>query len=215
MRVNIKSGFAAAAMLAAVTSSNATTWSVGTGGAAQGLVYTLDGTEFSSTQWNFTLSITGINTGNDIEGGRTSLRDLAFTQPEDFESALIPPSHYAQPGGLNSSGCNGKSADYFCFNDVNMAVTGPSMQMLFAISAPTASFASWVPHIKVDWAGTKKGNYDNVSLNMSVVPEAGTYQLALAATLAIGVMSLRRRSVAGGGAALGRQIAGSVVVKLQ
>lgn len=175
----------AAMLSAAVSSTHAVTvWSVGPGGTANGLVYTLTGTESSSTQWAFTLDVANINTVQDLEGGRTFLEDLSWNKPAGYAGASLPGASTLN-GGLNSKGCEGKADAQFCFDAVHKAVSGSNLQVAFTIDAPSASFATWTPHIKVDWKGNKNGNYDNVSENMSVVPEPEAYGLALAGLLVL------------------------------
>ena len=82
-----------------------------------------------------------------------------------------------------------------CIRDrVNAAVTGSTMSLNFTISAPTASFDAYAPHLKVNWSG-RKNNYDLVSADMamvSAVPEPQTYALMALGLAAMGVVRWRR-----------------------
>lgn len=178
-----------AAVLVAPPVSAITVWSLNST-ATEGLTYVLTGTEASASQWSFVLDISGINSVVDTRKGRTALEDLAWNKPSGYVTASLPGSTVMN-GGLNSGGCNGSGASQFCFDDVLQAVSGSTMQLNFTIDAPAASFASWIPHIKVDWNGNVN-NYDNVSQNMTVVPEPQAYSMALGA-LAVLAMFTRRR----------------------
>ena len=192
---------AAVALLLAGVSAQAvtTTWVAGPAGTAKGLTYTLTGTSVDSDTWSFALGITGINVGGvggDQEGGRTALSALAFNQPTGYMTAAMTGATL-NAGGLNAKGCHGNSASEFCFSGFNAAVSGSSMTLNFIIDASNAdtAFAAWVPHIKVDWAGSQN-NYDLVSTNMAPVPEPVSALLTLAGLGVVGaVVAGRRRRV--------------------
>lgn len=184
-------------MLAALPSAHAlTTWTLGPAESSttQGLTYTLSGSENSATQWGFSLAISGINVGGtDLELGRTMLNDLSLSKPTSYAGASLAGATTFL-GGMGASGCSGNGNSQFCFDEVNTAVSGSTMSLNFTIDAPTASFAAYVPHLKVNWLGSKN-NYDLVSADMAVVsavPEPETYALMALGLAAISALRLRR-----------------------
>ena len=127
---------------------------------------------------NFNLRISGINGPGDTEGGRFGVDDLAFNKPADFVSASAA-GFLTQNGGLNSGGCNG-SGNFFCFNGATPSgpalAPGSIINIAFSVTlSPGSNFLMWHPDIKLDWEGTKTGNYDNVSklIDISVAPVPG------------------------------------------
>ena len=137
---------------------------------SQGVTYDLQVTSGLSTSTaSFNLRISGINGTADTEKGRYGVDDLAFSLPSNFSSAFAA-GFVTQAGGLNAGGCNGHGA-FFCFNG-----TTPSQPALapnsvinipFSITLSSGNFLSWNPHIKIDWEGSKRGNYDNVSKSLN------------------------------------------------
>lgn len=185
---------AASMTIALAAPAAAQTWSLdgtSSGGATEGLSYTLSAGAVDADTWAFTLDISGINqAGMDTRGGRTFLEDLSFSAPAGYIGASLAGST-TLAGGLNASGCNGAGASSFCFDGVHKAVAGSTMQLAFTIDS--ASFANYVPHLKVDWDGSAN-NYNLVSTDMvASVPEPQTYALMLAGLAAVGFVARRRR----------------------
>src|SRR5580765_5507522 len=102
-----------------------------------------DGISYTLTMQNttnplielFTLAISGINvpvsgaTG-DTEGGRSGVNSISFGLPSQGltnAQMITPPSGWVfQFGGLNSTGCNGKDASQYCFDNVSIPPTPPN-----------------------------------------------------------------------------------------
>jgi hypothetical protein len=188
-----KSLLAAALALAGAHAGASTIWTIdntNSGGATHGLTYTLTGDEATGS---FNLFIENINVaGVDTEGGRTFLEDLSLSPPSGYVSAQLG-AIAAVHGGLNSSGCNG-NGNFFCFDGVHQAVSGSTMSLDFTITA--SSFDGYLPHLKVDWNGSKN-NYDLVSKNFVAappVPEPETYAMLLAGLGAMGFVARRRQA---------------------
>ena len=185
-----KTILAAALALAGAQAGAVTVWTLdGTSGATEGLTYTLTG---DLATGSFNLTIEGINVaGVDTRGGRTFLEDLSFNPPTGYTGASLG-GLAAIDGGLNSSGCNG-TGNFFCFDGVHEAVNGSTMSLDFTITA--SSFEGYVPHLKVDWDGSKN-NYNLVSTNMvAAVPEPETYAMFLAGLGAMGFVARRRQKL--------------------
>ena len=187
-----KTILAAALALAGAQAGAVTVWTLdntSSGGATEGLTYTLTG---DLATGSFNLSIEGINVaGVDTRGGRTFLEDLSFNPPTGYTGASLG-GLAAIDGGLNSSGCNG-TGNFFCFDGVHEAVNGSTMSLDFTITA--SSFEGYVPHLKVDWNGSEN-NYNLVSTNMvAAVPEPETYAMFLAGLGAMGFVARRRQKL--------------------
>ena len=187
-----KTILAAALALAGAQAGAVTVWTLdntSSGGATEGLTYTLTG---DLATGSFNLFIEGINVaGVDTRGGRTFLEDLSFSPPTGYTGATLG-GISAIDGGLNASGCNG-TGNFFCFDGVHQAVSGSTMSLDFTITA--SSFEGYVPHLKVDWNGSEN-NYNLVSQNMvAAVPEPETYAMLLAGLGAMGVVARRRQKL--------------------
>jgi hypothetical protein len=136
----------------------------------------------------FTLTITGINAATDTEGGRSGVNAIALNTPLNFSSAqmITPPTGYTfDPGGLNSSGCDGNGA-FYCFDNGAIPPTpstpfpaGSSLTFVFDVTTTApGSFAGYDPAFKIDWVGSQN-NYDLVSRELAPttvtnVPEPGS-----------------------------------------
>jgi hypothetical protein len=184
---------AASLALAIAAPASAQVWTLNntsSGSTTEGLSYTLSASAVDADTWSFTLDISGINAaGVDTRGGRAFLEDLSFSAPSGFTGAALAGST-TLAGGLNAGGCNGAGASAFCFDGVHKAVSGSTMQVAFTIDS--ASFANYVPHLKIDWDGSAN-NYNLVSNDMVAgVPEPQTYALMLAGLAAVGFMARRR-----------------------
>lgn len=134
-----------------------------------GVTYDLQITSgsLSTSTASFNLRISGINGAADTEGGRYGVDDFAFSLPNhDFSSATAA-GFVTQLGGLNSGGCNGSGNDSFCFNGTAPAgpalAAGSVINIPFSITLSSGNFLNWDTHLKIDWEGSKTGNYDNVS----------------------------------------------------
>ena len=186
-----KTILAAALALAGAQAGAVTVWTLdntSSGGATEGLTYTLTG---DLATGSFNLSIEGSNVaGVDPRGGRTVREDRSFNPPTGYTGASLG-GLAAIDGGLNSSGCNG-TGNFFCFDGVHEAVNGSTMSLDFTITA--SSFEGYVPHLKVDWNGSEN-NYNLVSTNMvAAVPEPETYAMLLAGLGAMGFLARRRQA---------------------
>lgn len=188
-----KTILAAALALAGAQAGAVTVWTLdntSSGGTTEGLTYTL--TLNDEATGSFNLYIEGINVaGVDLEGGRTFLEDLSFNPPTGYTGAMLG-GIAAIDGGLNASGCNGQG-NFFCFDGVHQAVSGSTMSLDFTVTA--SSFEGYVPHLKVDWDGSKN-NYNLVSTSMvAAVPEPETYAMFLAGLGAMGFVARRRQKL--------------------
>jgi hypothetical protein len=171
---------------------------------SQGVTYDLQVISGLNTSTaNFNLRISGINGTADTEKGRYGVDDFALSLPSYFSSAYS--SGFASAGGLNANGCNGTGA-FFCFNGT--APSGPALapgsviNIPFSVTLSSGNFLSWNPTIKVDWEGSKTGNYDNVSLSLRGIstypvpgPTVGAGLPGLVLGFAgVGFMAYRRKS---------------------
>ena len=137
---------------------------------SQGVTYDLQVTSGLNTSTaNFNLRISGINGTADTEKGRYGVDDFAFSLPGNFSSAIAA-GFLTQSGGLNASGCNGAGA-FFCFNGTTplgpALVADSVINIPFSITLSSGNFLGWDAHIKIDWEGSKRGNYDNVSHSLN------------------------------------------------
>jgi hypothetical protein len=149
---------------------------------------------------NFTLSISGINTASDTEGGRTGIHAFAFNDPAVGTAVSGISSGFTfQSGGLNSGGCNG-SGNFYCFTNTSATFPSPlpsSLSLVFNVTTDNAaSWNTWgTTDFKIDWVGSQN-NYDLVSLaiplNRNPVPEPATWAMMLVGFGGIG-MAMRRK----------------------
>jgi len=136
---------------------------------SQGVTYDLQITSGSlnSTTASFNLRISGINGAADTEGGRYGVDDFAFSLPNHNFSSATAAGFVMQLGGLNAGGCNGNGNDFFCFNGTAPAgpalAAGSVINIPFSITLSSGNFLNWDTHLKIDWEGSKRTNYDNVS----------------------------------------------------
>ena len=183
---------------------------------SQGLTYTLTESVIDADTHAFVMSVTGINTASDTEGGRTGLNSVAFTQPANFANATMtnPAGFNLIVGGLNSQGCDG-SGNFFCFDDPTITggqpvpgpLLGPSFNIAFTVDTTGAFPANYNPSMKIDWVGSQN-NYDLVSLPVGVtvnpppppppppppLPEPGSLFLMASGLLGLaGFVGWRRR----------------------
>src|SRR5215469_10579046 len=105
---------------------------------ADGITYTLTETVVSPTMDDFTLGIKGINGTADTEGGRFGVESFAFNN-EGTGWTVTPPTGFTlKSGGLDSSGCNGHGAGFFCFGGNTVGTTplpaNSSLSFMFSIS---------------------------------------------------------------------------------
>jgi len=141
----------------------------------QGITYSLLETPTGSPQLElFTLNITGINGPSDTEGGRFGVRSFAFSNPTGFIGAGPPSAFNFMPGGLSSSGCDGKG-NFFCFA-ANSTPSGPTplaanSSLMFDFAVNAKNLAGWDPDFKINWVGTQN-NYDLVSMPLLAPTEA-------------------------------------------
>lgn len=153
---------------------------------ADGVTYTLTEADTASVLTDrFTLTITGINGGNDTEGGRSGVNAFAFTQPTGFVSATVipPPTGFTFiSGGLNSGGCD-STGNFFCFDNTLIADgvgpsalpplgTNSSLTFVFDVTTATGNFTGYDPSLKIDWVGSQN-NYDLVSRLVGITDGGG------------------------------------------
>jgi hypothetical protein len=100
---------------------------------------------------------------------------IAFTRPADLVGATAPSGYTFQDGGLNSSGCHGSGASFFCFDANTTPATSPalavnsSLDFMFTETLGSGgSFTGYNPDFKIDWIGNKN-NYDLVSQKLTPV----------------------------------------------
>jgi hypothetical protein len=141
---------------------------------SQGVTYDLQITSGSlnSTTASFNLRISGINGAADTELGRYGVDDFAFSLPNKNFSSATAAGFVTQPGGLDSDGCNGKG-NFFCFNGTAPAgpalAAGSVINIPFSITLSSGNFLNWDTHLKIDWEGSFRGNYNNVSQSLNGV----------------------------------------------
>lgn len=145
---------------------------------------------------NFTLGISGINTGADSGSGRTGINAFAFNGQPTAVSGTSTGFTFML-GGLNSTGCDSSGTGFFCFTNAGYTLpAGSSTSLNFSVTNTADAWASWTPSFKIDWTGTKN-NYDLVSqpipLN-TAVPEPATWAMMLLGFAGIGFAIRRRRS---------------------
>ena len=148
---------------------------------------------------NFTLSISGINTASDTEGGRTGIHAFAFNDPAVGNAVSGTSTGFTfLSGGLNASGCNG-SGNFFCFNNTSASFPSPlpsSLSLLFSVTSDTTgSWANYSGDFKIDWVGSQN-NYDLVSKTITAhdpVPEPATWGMMLLGFAGIGMAFRRNR----------------------
>jgi len=198
MRKFLITSLAAAASLGIASPASAATTLV-----ADGITYmlTLNSVTNSGTTGNFTLSISGINTASDTEGGRTGINAFAFNDPSVGTVTGGSSTGFTfLTGGLNSSGCN-STGNFFCFSNSSyvFAPVGGALSINFSVTDNTAG--AWsssnfnLPDFKIDWTGSKN-NYDLVSLGIPVdgpLPEPATWAMMLVGFGGIGMAVRRRR----------------------
>ena len=144
---------------------------------------------------NFTLGISGINTGADTGSGRTGINGFAFNDGASVVSGSSTGFTFML-GGLNSTGCDGSGAGFFCFTNAGYALpSGSSTSLNFSVTNTTDAWASWTPDFKIDWTGSKN-NYDLVSLPipLNAVPEPATWAMMLLGFAGIGMTVRKRRT---------------------
>jgi hypothetical protein len=169
---------------------------------ADGITYnlTLNSITNGNKTGNFTLDISGINTGSDTEGGRTGINAFAFNDPAVGTAVSGISSGFTfQTGGLNAAGCDG-SGNFYCFANTSAVFASPlpsSLSLIFSVTSDTAgSWANWgTTDFKIDWVGSQN-NYDLVSLAIPLntrdpLPEPATWAMMLLGFGGIG-MTLRR-----------------------
>lgn len=169
---------------------------------ADGVTYTLFESTLGPTEDQFTLDITGINGPTDAEGGRFGVNSLAFNEPTPGSVVSGTMNGFTfMTGGLNAMGCDG-AGNFFCLK-ANTAPTAPALaansglQFTFDVTvAHAGDLAGYNPDLKIQWLGSKPGNYDLVSrmLTPTPVPLPAALPLFLGGIAGLGFM--RRRKAA-------------------
>jgi hypothetical protein len=165
---------------------------------SNGITYTLtlDSITNGGLTGNFTLGISGINTASDTEGGRTGINAFAFNDGSTVTGGTSTGFTFML-GGLNSTGCDGSGAGFFCFTNAGYILpSGSSTSLDFSVTNTTDAWASWSPDFKIDWTGSKN-NYDLVSLAIplnTAVPEPATWAMMLLGFAGIGMTIRKRRT---------------------
>lgn len=138
---------------------------------------------------DFTLVIKGINGASDTEGGPLGVESFAFNNEGTGWTVTAPTGFALMPGGLDSKGCNGHGAGFFCFGGNTVGMTAlpanGSLSFMFAISG--TGLSSWMPDFKINWLGTKN-NYDLVS--EALPPTPGTSGRSVPEPASLGLLGL-------------------------
>jgi hypothetical protein len=171
---------------------------------ADGITYelTLDSITNGGLTGNFTLDISGINSGTDTEGGRTGINAFALSDPSigTAVSGTSADGFIFKTGGLNSGGCD-LQGNFYCFDNPSIppipgTLLGDSLTLMFTVTSDTAgSWDAYETHFKIDWVGSKN-NYDLVSLGIPVngaLPEPATWAMMIIGFGAAGYSIRRRR----------------------
>ncbi len=177
-----------------------------------GAIYSLDTTELSTTNHNFTLTIDL----SGYTGGGSFLSSLAFNLGSPlFDSSMnyLPGVSFSllstpdalsnwsvAPGGLNASGCNSTGTSWVCMQDTANSGYGynilplashSNVQFTFNFTgvALTGSGLSLKAYY-TDTNGNKTGSL--ISLPVSPIPEPETYAMLLAGLGLIGIIARRK-----------------------
>jgi len=157
---------------------------------------TLDSITNGGLTGNFTLDISGINTGADSGSGRTGINGFGFNDAATVTDGTSAGFNFML-GGLNSGGCDSHATGFICFtNSGYILPSGSSTSLDFSLTNTTDDWANWSPSFKIDWTGSKK-NYDLVSLPIPLngaVPEPATWAMMLLGFAGIGMTIRKRRT---------------------